>query len=141
SYGQTILVKVALLTVAIFLAAVNLLRTKPRLAACRERPELGPPAATLLRRFIAGEVLLVAGAVAAAAVLSSLPPPAKALAAAAHATARVGPGPVSTVVDRNGYRLELHVSPNRAAVPNTFTLRLTRGGKAVRGADVTTSFA
>ena len=141
SYGKTILVKVALLAAALLLAAVNLVRTKPRLEASRERPELGTPTAILLRRLVGGEVLLVAGAVAAAAVLSSLAPPSKALAEVGKASARVGPGPVASVVKRNGYRLELHVSPNRAAVPNSFAVRISRGGKPVRGADVTASFA
>jgi copper transport protein len=140
SYGQTLLVKIALLGGAILLAAVNLLQTRPRLAAHRDRPELGPGAAALLRRLVAGEVLLVGSAVVAAAVLSSLAPPAKALAAASHATARVGPGPVTEVVNRNGYRLEFHVTPNRAAIPNDFVVRITRGGKPVRGAQVVTGF-
>jgi copper transport protein len=141
SYGQTLLVKIGLLAVAMLLAAVNLLRTKPRLAACGERPELGPGAASLLRRLISGEVFLVAGAVLGSAVLASLPPPAKALATAGKASAHVGPGAVTQVVNKNGYRLELRVSPNRAAVPNSFAVRITRGGKPVRGADVTTTFA
>ena len=93
SYGQTLLVKIGLLSAAMLLAAVNLLRTRPRLLAYRERPELGPGAATLLRRLVSGEVLLVVSAVVAAAVLSSLPPPAKALASVGGASARVGPGP------------------------------------------------
>ena len=112
------------------LAAVNLLRTKPQLAACGERPELGPGAAALLRRLVAGEVLLVAGAIAGAAVLTSLAPPPKALASAGAAAARVGPGPVSEVVERNGYRLEFRVRPNRAAVPNDFGVRITRDLRA-----------
>jgi copper transport protein len=141
SYGQTLLVKIALLSIAMLLAAVNLLRTRPRLQAYGERPELGPGAAALLRRLVAGEVLLVGSAVVAAAVLSSLPPPAQALAAAGNAAARVGPGPVTEVVDSNGYRLEVNVSPNRAAVPNTFALRLTRGGRPVRNAAVVVRFA
>jgi copper transport protein len=141
SYGQTLLVKIGLLAGAMLLAAVNLLRTKPRFDACRDRPELGPGAASLLRRLVAGEVLLVAGAVLGSAVLASLPPPAKALAAAGKASARVGPGAVREVVEKNGYRLAFHVSPNRAAVPNSFAVRITRGGNPVRGADVTTTFA
>src|ERR1700704_3749678 len=72
SYGQALLVKIGLLSVALMLASVNLLRTKPRLAAYRERPELGPGAAVLLRGLVSGETLLVAAAVVAAAVLSSL---------------------------------------------------------------------
>jgi hypothetical protein len=136
SYGQTLLVKIGLLSAAILLGAVNLLRTRPRLLAYRERPELGPGAATLLRRLVAGEVLVVVSAVVAAAVLSSLPPPAKALASIGGASARVGPGHVVEVVEKDGYRLELRVTPNRAAVPNTFLVGITRNGKPVRGAEV-----
>jgi copper transport protein len=136
SYGQTLLVKIGLLSVALLLAAVNLLRTRPRLLAHRERPELGPGAASLLRRLVAGETLLVVSAVVAASVLSSLAPPAKALARIGGASAHVGPGRVAEVVNKNGYRLELRVLPNRAAVPNTFSVGITRGGKPVRGAEV-----
>jgi copper transport protein len=140
SYGQALLVKIGLLGTAMLLAALNLLRTRARLLAHRDRPELGPGAAVLLRRLVTGEVLLVVSAVVAAAVLSSLPPPAKALAKVGGAVARVGPGPVLETVNKNGYRLELHVNPNRAAVPNSFSLRITRGGSPVRGAEVVSGF-
>src|SRR5206468_103284 len=140
SYGKSLLVKIGILAAALMLAAVNLVRTRPRLEASRDRPALGAPAAALLRRLVTGEVVLVAGAVCAAAVLSSLPPPAKALAEIGKAAARVGPGPVSNVVERNGYRIEFHVQPNRAAVPNTFAIRITRGGRPVRNAEVTATF-
>jgi copper transport protein len=140
SYGQTLIVKICLLATAMLLASVNLLRTKPRLAAYRERPEFGPGAAILLRRLVSGEVLLVATAVGAAAVLSSLPPPAKALASIGQATAHVGPGSVLQVVNKNGYKLTFRVAPNRAAVPNSFSVQITRSGKPVRNADVTTAF-
>jgi copper transport protein len=140
SYGQALLVKIGLLGAAMLLAAVNLLRTRPRLLAHRDRPELGPGAAGLLRRLVAGEVLLVVSAVVAAAVLSSLPPPAKALAKVGGAVARVGPGPVLETVNKNGYRLQLRVNPNRAAVPNSFSLQITRDGSPVRGAEVVSGF-
>jgi copper transport protein len=141
SYGKTILVKVALLFAAMLLAAVNLLRTKPRLAASATLPELGTPTSILLRRLVAAEIVIVSAAIFAAALLSSLPPPSKALAAAGKASARVGPGPVTEVVTRNGYRLEFRIDPNRAAMPNEFSVRITRDGAPVRGADVTTSVA
>jgi copper transport protein len=86
------------------------------------------------------EVLLVASAVAVAAVLSSLPPPPKALAAIGGANAHTGPGPVTKVVNEHGYRLEFHVTPNRAAVPNQFAVRIDRGTTPVRSADVTATF-
>jgi copper transport protein len=141
SYGQAMLVKIGLLATALLLAAVNLLRTRPRLAAARERQEVGPGAAALLRRLVAGEVLLVVSAIVAAAVLSSLPPPAKALASTGSALAHVGPGPVTEVVNKNGYRLQFQVTPNRAAAVNTFSLRITQGGKPVTHANVLAGFA
>jgi copper transport protein len=136
SYGQALLVKIGLLAVALLFGAMNMLRTRPRLLAYGERPELAPGAATLLRRLVSFEVLLLVSAVVAASVLSSLPPPAKALAKVGGASARVGPGPVVEVVTKNGYRVELHVSPNRAAAENMFSLRITRGGQPVTGAEV-----
>jgi copper transport protein len=141
SYGKALLVKIALLGAALLLAAVNLLRTVPRFKASGRRPELGISAASLLRRLIAGETLLVVGAVLAAAVLSSLPPPSKALASIGGAKAHVGPGSVNKVVNENGYRLAIRVSPNRAAVPNSFQVAISRSGKPVRNADVTVDFA
>ena len=140
SYGKTIILKSLILLAAMLLASVNLLYTKPRLRAAVEQPDVGPGAATLLRRFVSGEVLLVSGAVLAAALLSSLPPPPKALAGLAKPSAHTGPGPVTTVVNKNGYRVELSVTPNRAATQNTFAVRLTKGGTPVRGADVIATF-
>jgi copper transport protein len=138
SYGQAILVKVALLLAAAALASVNLLRTKPGLQA---DGTVAAGAAKLLRRLVGGEVVIVAGAILTAAILSSLAPPSKALAAVGGASARVGPGPVLSTVEKGGYRLEIHVSPNRAAVPNDFSVRLSRAGRPVRGADVVLRFA
>jgi copper transport protein len=140
SYGQAILVKSGLLLAAMAIAAVNLLHTRPRLAAATSAPEPGVRAAVMLRRLVGGEVVLVSGAVLAAAVLSSLPPPPKALAALGHSSAHTGPGPVDHVVNENGYRIEVQIAPNRAAAQNTFTARISRGGAATRGADVVATF-
>ena len=142
SYGQAIIWKVALLALALLLAAVNLLWTRPRLqASAGDQPDIGPATATLLRRLVGTEVVLVAAIVFAAAVLSSLPPPAKALGNLGGAPIRVGPGPVSKTFERNGYDVKATITPNRAAQPNTFTLSLTKDGKPVTGANVTTTFA
>jgi copper transport protein len=142
SYGKAILWKVGLLLVAMGIAAVNLLWTRPRLqASAGPNPDVGPSTAKALRGLVASEILLVAGIVFAAAVLSSLPPPPKALAGLGSAPVRVGPGPVATTVERNGYTVKAVVTPNRAAQPNKFVVSITRGGKPVTGANVTTSFA
>jgi copper transport protein len=136
SYGKTILVKVAILVAAMGLAAVNLLRTKVRLGDVVQ----GEPAARLLRRLVSGEVVLVAGAILAAAVLSSLPPPPPSLTKEGGASATVGPGPVHTTVTKGGYRFVFQISPNRAAIPDTFTVDVTKGGRPVRGADILVNF-
>ncbi len=142
SYGKAILWKVGLLLVAMLIAAVNLVWTRPRLqASAGDRPDVGPATATLLRRLVGTEVVLVSAIVFAAAVLSSLPPPAKALGNLGGTPIRVGPGPVSKTFERNGYDVQATITPNRAAQPNTFTLSLTKDGKPVTGANVTTTFA
>jgi copper transport protein len=45
------------------------------------------------------------------------------------------------VVNKNGYRIEIRVAPNRAAAPNTFSVKLTRGGNPVRHGSVIAGFA
>ena len=141
SYGQAIIAKVVLLGAAMLLGTVNLLVTKPRLVAAEQGRTAGTGAAVLLRRLVGCEVLIVAGAIFAAAILSSIAPPAKALAEVGHAAAKVGPGPVTRVVRRAGYTLRFRFSPNRAAVPNTFQVAVTRNGQPVRFADITVTFA
>jgi copper transport protein len=140
SYGLAIVAKAGLLGTAMLLASVNLLRNRPRLAAAQARPDLAAGAAGLLRRLVTGEVMLVVWAVFAAVILTSLAPPSKALAQVSGATAKVGPGPVRQVVEKNGYRLAFAVSPNRAAIPNDFNVEITRDGKPVTGASVIARF-
>jgi copper transport protein len=139
-FGQAILVKAGLLIGALALASGNLLRTKPQLVAARDRADHGEPAAGLLGRLISGEAIVVAGAVFAAAVLSSLAPPPPAFAEQNSALASVGPGRVAETVNHNGYKLQVLVSPNKAAAPDSFALRITKNGQPVRGADVTLAF-
>ena len=87
-----------------------------------------------------GEIVFVVAALFAAAVLSSLPPPSSALARVQDVSARVGPGPVTATVSKSPYKVRVRVTPNRAAVPNAFSLTLTRDGKPVPGAEVITKF-
>jgi copper transport protein len=140
SYGQALLVKIALLGAALLLAAVNLARTKPRLQAAGLQPQVGPGAAVLLRRLVQGEILFLVGALFAAAVLTSLAPPASALARVKDISARVGPGPVSEVVSKGPYRVRVTVTPNRAAIQNRFSVSVTKNGRPVRGAQVVSRF-
>jgi copper transport protein len=143
SYGQAILVKVALLACALVAGGINYARTVPRLAAARERGDrtLAESGARLLRRNVGTEVVLVTATLLAAMVLSSLPPPAKALAEVGQASAHVGPGTVDRVIRHGPYTLHVRVDPNRAAQPSTFSLRLTQNGQPVTGARITLQFA
>jgi copper transport protein len=140
NYGKALIAKISLLGVALVLAAVNLARTRPRLQASGLQPSVGPGAALLLRRLVEGEIVLVVGALFAAAVLTSLPPPASALARIKDIAARVGPGPVSQVVSRGPYKVHVTVTPNRAAIQNTFSVKVTKNGQPVRGANVVSRF-
>ena len=139
-YGKAILVKTGLLGGAMLIASGNLLRSRPRLIAAQRRPELGEPAARLLRRLVSGEVVVVVGVVFAAAVLSSLPPPPPAFALENSALAKVGPGRVVQTITHGRDTLQVLVSPNKAAAPDSFALRITKGGQPVRGANVTLLF-
>ena len=139
-YGVAILVKVGILLAALVVVSGNLLRTAPALAAARTDPERASGAAGLLRGLASGETALVAGAVFVAALLSSLAPPPPAFALQNAALAQVGPGPVAHTVTRNGYRLSVIVSPNKAAAPDSFALRITKNGRPVRHANVTLTF-
>jgi copper transport protein len=141
AYGRALDLKLILLAVALLLAGVNLTRTRPRLESALTRSRLGPAASRLLRRLVAGEVVLVVGALFAASLLTSLAPPPKALGQVGRVSARVGPGPVNRVVEESGYRLQFRIQPNRAAVPNTFAVGITRDGRPLRGADVTATFS
>ena len=141
AYGRALDLKLILLGGTLLLAGVNLARTKPRLQAALAQPALGPASARLLRRLVAGEIALVVGALFGAALLTSFQPPPDALAKAGGASAKVGPGPVDRVVQKEGYRLRFRIQPNRAAVPNTFAVGITRDGRPLRGADVTATFS
>jgi len=126
-YGKAILVKAGLLLATMLIASVNLVRTRRSLV--------------LLWQLVAAEVVLVTSALVAAAVLSSLPPPPIALASIGAPAAHTGPGPVSRVIQRNGYLLQLRVTPNKVAVPDDFAVRITRNGTPVHGATVIATFA
>jgi len=139
-YGEAILVKAGLLGLAMLIASGNLLRSRPRLIAAQRSPEVGPPAARLLRGLVSGEVVVVIAVVFAAAVLSSLAPPPPAFALENSAIATVGPGRVADTVRHAGYVLQVLVSPNKAAAPDSFALRITKDGQPVRGANVTLLF-
>ena len=141
SYGKMVLVKIAVLAIALLLASLNFLRNAPRLRAAERRPDLVPGAAKLLYKLVSVEIGLVVGIIFCAALLTSLAPPSQALAQAGKANATVGPGAVTRAVEENGYKVELQIAPNRAAADNAFSIKVTKDGEPVTGARVTTGFS
>jgi len=138
-YGLAIIAKSVLLACALVLGAVNNLRSRPRLVAAVQRRDqaLGEGAARLLQRLVLGESALLVGAVVAASILTSIAPPSDALAKLGKTDAHVGPGAVAQTFTRDGVRIQVGITPNRAAIDNAFALRLQRAGKPVRNATVT----
>lgn len=74
SYGQTLLVKWALVALAMLPAAVNLLVIRPRIAVAASAAGGRPAPARLFARLVAVEAGLAILVLAAAALLSALPP-------------------------------------------------------------------
>ncbi|HEY8868102.1 MAG TPA: hypothetical protein VIM30_01780 [Candidatus Limnocylindrales bacterium] len=58
-----------------------------------------------------------------------------------NASVAVGPGPVTTVLSSRPYQLELRLTPNRAALPGTVSVKLLKGGRPVNGARVRLTFS
>jgi copper transport protein len=141
SYGKALLAKIILLCLAIPLGALNMLRARPRLETETAESDVRQSGARLLVRQVGGEIGIISVIVVMAAILTSLPPPPKALANLGSVAATVGPGAVSArVVESGPYRIAVSVAPNRAAVPNSYQVAVTRNGKPVTGAAVKLRF-
>ena len=121
-------------TAAMGLRAVNLLRTKPRLIAAR-----GVRSKARRRRGCCGACVSRRGVRSWPARCS--PPRCSRASPRRHrrsprqdaALASVGPGASRETVERAGYKLQVLVSPNKAAAPDSFALKITKNGKPVRG--------
>ena len=131
SYGQALLVKIALLGGR---DAVRADQHAPQHArGCRTRrrsPRKRGAQPRSCASSSSGEIVLVAAVIFAAAVLSSLPPPPKALAGDRKRDCPCRPGAVVETVEHGPYKLEFRVDPNRAAVPNSFSVSITKDGAA-----------
>lgn len=125
AYGQTLLVKFALIAPLLGLAAVNLLVLRPRLQRAAARPEAPAPILRVLRMSVAGEIAVVAGVFIASGVLTNLQP-------AREAAIVQGTTAQATADD---LRATLRVQPG-AAGSNRFQLTLTdRQGRPVEGVE------
>jgi hypothetical protein len=132
NYGKALVVKIVLL----FARSRWRGQSRADEAAARGgrvRPSDGPGRRCCSRRLVQGEILFVAGALFAAAVLTASRPGERPRPREEHRRAR-RPGPVSTVIDKGPYKIHVQVTPNRAAVNNSFRVTVTKNGQPVRGA-------
>jgi copper transport protein len=140
SYGKSLVLKLIFLGGTILIAAVNFGWTAPRFRRVAAGTQAdGTSPTSVLRVLVSGEVLLVVGAFFGAALLTSLPPPPKALASLGSINANVSASGLATV-KKNGYTLHFAFTPNKAAVPNAFAVKIEKDGRPVKGADVTATF-
>lgn len=87
-------------------------------------------------------IVLVAGIVAAVVGTSGQSKTLEPLTARpGNASVAVGPGPVTTVLSARPFRLELRLTPNRATLRGTISVRLLKGGRPVNGARVKLTFS
>jgi copper transport protein len=138
SYGQSLVLKLVFLAGTILIAAVNFGWTAPRFRQVSAGADGSKPA-SVLRVLVSGEVLLVVGAFFGAALLTSLAPPPPALANLGSISASIASNG-QAMVKKNGYTFHFRFSPNKAAVPNTFAVKIEKNGKPVKGAAVTATF-
>ena len=134
SYGQAILVKIGLLLAAMLLAAVNLLRTKTRLGgrepeSLRARRGSCAAAHRAAKRARRGCDRRRGRAVVAAATVEGAGRGRRRERARRPGTGRLGR-------EEGRLRVRFRVAPNKAAVPNAFSVEITRNGKPVRDAGV-----
>src|SRR5436305_3025371 len=93
------------------------------------------PAAILATLAILVVVVVSSNPPTRGSVLQSLKQPAR------YATAEVGPGPVKTVISARPYTVGIRMAPNRPALRNAVSLRLTDQSGPVPGARVTVTFS
>jgi copper transport protein len=138
SYGKALILKLIFLAGTIAIASVNFGWTAPSFRRVADGADGSKPA-SVLRVLVSGEVVLVIGAFFGAALLTSLAPPPPALASLGSINATVASNG-QAMVKKNGYTLHFQFSPNKAAVPNTFAVKIEKNGKPVKGAAVTAKF-
>ena len=139
-YGVAILVKIGILTAAVIIASGNLLRTKPRLVAAREQPELGLPAARLLRALSAPRRYWSPAPCSSPRCSRASRRRRRPSRFRTRRSLESDPAGSPQTIKRGNYVLQVLVSPNKAAAPDSFALRITQNGQPVRGANVTLTF-
>lgn len=87
-------------------------------------------------------LLLAAGGTVSASVSAAgqSHTPAPSQAKRADGTLTVGPGPVLTPLSERRYQIELRLTPNRATLPGTITVKLLKRGRSVNSARIKLTF-
>ncbi|MBI5566622.1 MAG: copper resistance protein CopC, partial [Chloroflexi bacterium] len=131
SYGQALLVKLAIAGVAMLIGAYNLIVTKPQLDRAIDQPDQAPIVQRRFRRVVIAEAAAAVLVVAAAGVLTNLPrskdPQPVAAAGALTLTTRADEVDAALTID-----------PARSGLSN-FALKLSENGQPIDDAAATVS--
>ncbi|HZY41498.1 MAG TPA: CopD family protein, partial [Anaerolineae bacterium] len=131
TYGQALLVKLAIAGVAMVIGAYNLIVTKPQLDRVIDQPEQAPRVQARFRRVVIAEAIVAVLVLASAGVLTNLPrsrdPQPVAAAGALALTTRADNVDVALTID-----------PARSGTSN-FALKLSGNGQPIDAAAATVS--
>ena len=123
TYGQALIVKLALAIPMIGLAAVNLLHTSPRMRRAASQPGGSPRLLARFQKLLTGEVILGTLILVWVGVFTSLPP----------AQSSAAPTGFQQTAQVDDLSVSLYIAPARVGV-NTFTVMILSNGQHVNNA-------
>ncbi len=133
AYGRTLLLKLALVGVAMFMGGYNLIVIKPQLDRAVDQPELGPRIQKRFRRTVVVEATAGLLVLVAAGALTALP-------RSIDPQPTVAAGPLQLTTTSDNLNVALTLDPARTGA-STYTVRLSQNGQPLADAkDVSLRF-
>jgi len=131
AYGQALLIKLALASVAMLIGAYNLIVTKPQLDRAIDQPDQAPLVQRRFRRMVIIEAAAAVLVLAAAGVLTNLP-------RSKDPQPQIAAGSLALTTRADNVDAALTIDPARSGLSN-FVLRLSENGQAIDDAAATVS--
>jgi copper transport protein len=126
AYGRTLLLKLALVGVAMLIGGYNLVVVKPQLDRAIDQPELGPKLQRRFRRTVLVEATAGLLVLAAAGALTALP-------RSKDPQPTVAAGPLQLTTRSEDLDVALTIDPVRAG-PTNYAVRLSQNGQTISDA-------
>ncbi|HTP11054.1 MAG TPA: copper resistance protein CopC, partial [Anaerolineae bacterium] len=133
AYGRVLLLKLALVGIAMLIGSYNLIVIKPRLDRAIDQPELGPQLQRRFSRTVVLEAITGLLVLACAGILTALP-------RSKDPQPTVAAGPLQLTTTSDNVDVALTVDPARSGT-STYTVRLAQNGQPITDArDVSLRF-